>query len=156
VGCERNSAVKWRTAAYAGLAAGVLAALLEVVLWFIFSNALPEIFFRDARFAAAIVMGPQVLSRPPGFDWPVMLAATLLHFALSLAYGVILSYLIRRLRTLSSLLAGAAFGLFLYAINMYGFTIVFTWFEDTRDWITIAAHVAFGITAAATYRMLTK
>ena len=50
--------------------------------------------------------------------------------------------LISDLRTPLSLLAGALSDLFVYAMNVYGFTTVFPWFE------AVAAHVAFGIAAA--------
>ena len=73
---------------------------------------------------------------------------------MSIAYGLILAPLIARLGVLSSLLAGAAFGLSVYAVNMYGFTMVFPWFESTRDAITAAAHAAFGMAAAGFYRRL--
>src|SRR5437667_12113829 len=86
----------------------------------------------------------------------VMLVATMVHFALSVAYGLALSALIRRLRTLPSMLAGAAFGLCLYGVNMYGFTAVFPWFEATRDWITVATHAVFGVAAAGVYKMLSR
>ena len=79
-----------------------------------------------------------------------------MHLALSVAYGLILSRLISRLRTGSSLLAGTAFGLCLYAVNMYGFTTVFPWFEATRDGITVATHAAFGMVAAGVYGMLSR
>jgi uncharacterized membrane protein YagU involved in acid resistance len=148
--------VKWNAAAYAGIAAGIGATIVEIALWSAFTNALPEIFFRDARFAAAIVMGRGVLSTAAGFDWRVLLVATLVHFALSLAYGLILSRLIWRLRLSASVLAGIVFGLFVFALNMYGFTAVFPWFEATRDWITVAAHVVFGMVAAGVYRVLSR
>lgn len=146
--------MKWSAAAYAGIAAGIGATIVEIVLWLAFTDALPEIFFRDARFAAAIVMGRGVLPPAAGSDWRVLLAATLVHFALSVVYGLILSRLIWRLRMSASLLAGTAFGLFVFALNMYGLTAVFPWFEATRDWITFAAHLAFGIVAAGVYRAL--
>jgi hypothetical protein len=41
----------------AGIAAGILATVVQIVLWSVFTDALPTILFRDARFAAAIVMG---------------------------------------------------------------------------------------------------
>jgi len=148
--------VKWSAAAYAGIAAGIGATIIEIVLWSAFTDALPGVFFRDARFAAAIVMGPGVLSRAAGFDWWVLLVATLVHFALSVAYGLILSQLIWRLSMPASLLAGAAFGLFVFALNMYGFTTVFPWFEATRDWIAVAAHLVFGIVAAGVYKLLAR
>ena len=54
--------VKWSAAVYAGFAAGILATIVQIVLWSVFTDALPEIFFRDARFAAAIVIGMPVLA----------------------------------------------------------------------------------------------
>lgn len=145
--------VNWSAAVYGGIAAGILGTLAQIALWSVFTDALPTIFFRDARFTAAIVLGRTVLPPPASFDGPVMLVATLVHFALSVVYGVILSGLISRLRNSASLLAGAAFGLSLYAINMYGFTTVFPWFEAARDWITVVAHLVFGITAAGVFKM---
>lgn len=140
-------------AVYAGIAAGVLATVVQVALWSIFADAFPTILFRDARFAAAIVLGRGVLPPPASFSAPVMLVATVVHFALSIAYGMALSPLMSRLRTAPSLLAGAAFGLCLYGINMYGFTVVFPWFEATRDWITLVTHMVFGVAAAGTYKL---
>jgi hypothetical protein len=148
--------VKWSGGVYAGLAAGIVATVLEIVLWSVFTDALPEILFRDARLAAAIVLGPRALAAPSTFEPSVMLVATLVHFALSAAYGLILSVLIGRSRALSSIVVGAGFGLLLYAVNMYGFTLVFPWFAATRDWITVAAHLTFGIAAAGAYRALAK
>src|SRR5512135_242490 len=113
--------LNWRAAVGAGIGAGILATGLQIALWAAFSSGLPEILFRDARLAAAIVMGPKVLAPPATLDWYVMLIATLVHFTLSIAYGLILSRLIVFLGTPSSLLAGVMFGLLLYALNMYGF-----------------------------------
>ncbi|HKE38621.1 MAG TPA: sodium:proline symporter [Casimicrobiaceae bacterium] len=146
---------KW-AGCYAGIAAGIVASLFELASWSLFTHALPGIFLRDVRFAAAIVMGPQALSSIDTFDWTTFLVATLVHFALCIVYGLILASLIRRLRAIPSLLAGSAFGLGLYLINMHGFTILFPWFEAARDWITITAHVTFGVTAAGFYTLLVK
>jgi hypothetical protein len=144
--------IDWRSAALAGIAAGVVATLAQIALWWVSSEPLPAILFRDARLTAAIIMGSQVLPPPATFDWSIMLVATFIHFALSIAYGLTLSVFISRLGMPLSLLAGAVFGLLLYAINMYGFTFVFPWFAATRDWITAATHVVFGVIAAAVYQ----
>src|ERR1700681_300640 len=151
---KRNDmpSIHWRSAALAGIAAGVVATVAQIGLWWAASEPLPAMLFRDARLTAAIVIGRQVLPPPATFDWSIMLVATLVHFALSIAYGLTLSVFISRLSTPLSLLAGAAFGLFLYAINMYGFTFVFPWFAATRDGITAATHVVFGVVAAAVYK----
>jgi hypothetical protein len=140
-----------RAAVNAGVAAGILSTLAQIALWSTLSNAFPAILFRDARLAAAIVMGAAVLPPRTGFDWSVMLAATLVHFALSIFYALILAWLISRLATPLSAIVGAVFGLMLYAVNMYGFTIFFPWFEATRDWVTAASHVVFGVVVALVY-----
>lgn len=149
---NETSSLDWRSAAAAGVAAGIVATAAEIVLWWAVSESLPAILYRDARFTAAIVMGREVLPPPATFDVPILLVATMVHFALSLAYGLTLSAMISRLSTRASLLAGAAAGLALYAVNMYGFTFVFPWFAAVRDWITVAAHVVFGVAAAGTYQ----
>lgn len=143
----------WRAGAGAGIVAGIVSTVVQLLLWLAFTDALPQILFRDARLAAAIIMGPGVLPPPAGFDAGVMLAATLVHFALSIGYGLLLAALIAPLDWYRSALVGNAFGLAIYVINMYGFTAVFPWFAVARDWITLAAHLAFGVSAAAAYRL---
>jgi hypothetical protein len=144
--------IHWRSAALAGIAAGVVATLVQIGLWWAASEPLPAMLFRDARLTAAIVIGRQVLPPPATFEWSIMLVATLVHFSLSIAYGLMLSVIISRLSTSLSLLAGAAFGLFLYAINMYGFTFLYPWFAAARDWITATTHVVFGLVIVAFYK----
>lgn len=153
---RRWSRVDARAAVYAGVAAGVLATAVQIVLWLIFTDALPEILYRDSRFAAAIVLGRDVLPPPASFDVEIMLIAAAVHFALAVAYALLLGWLIADLRLRASLLAGAAFGLSAYALNMYGFTFVFPWFASSRDWITAATHLAFGIVLAGVYRVAVK
>jgi len=149
----RAAGIDIGAAVYAGVTAGIVATLTQIALWSIFTAALPAIFFRDSRFAAAIVMGRGVLPPPASFDGRVMLVATLVHFALAILYGLTVARLIAGLRIAPSLLAGSAFGLVLYAINMYGFTAVFPWFASSRDWITAVAHVVFGVALAGAYRV---
>jgi hypothetical protein len=145
-----------RAAVNAGVAAGILSTLAQIALWSMLSNAFPAILFRDARLAAAIVMGTAVLPPLTGFDGSVMLAATLVHFSLSIFYALILAWLISRLATPLSAIVGAVFGLVLYPVNMYGFTVFFPWFEAARDWITAASHVVFGVVVALVYVALSQ
>jgi hypothetical protein len=145
--------IHWRNAVLAGIAAGVVATLAQVALWWAASKPLPAILFRDARLTAAMVMGTGALPPPATFDGSVMMIATLIHFALSIAYGLALSVLIARTSTALALLAGAVFGACLYGINMYGFTLVFPWFVAARDWITAVTHVVFGVVAAVVYKI---
>lgn len=149
-----RTSIIWSAAVCAGIAAGIAATGAQIVLWWAFTDALPWIVYRDARLTAAIVMGRGVLSPPVTFDWDVMLIATLIHFALSIAYGIVLACFISRLGVTLSLAVGALYGLVLYVINMHGFTIIFPWFSEVRDWITIVTHAVFGVVIAGAYKVL--
>jgi hypothetical protein len=153
---RRTARVDARAAIYAGVAAGILATALQIVLWAIFTDAIPAILYRDSRFAAAIVLGPGVLPPPASFDPGIMMIAAVVHFALAIAYALLLAWLIANLRMRTSLVVGAAFGLSVYALNMYGFTAVFPWFASSRDWITTLTHLVFGMVLAAVYRIAAK
>jgi hypothetical protein len=146
--------INWTAALYAGIAAGIIATMAQIVLWWAVSDSLPGIMFRDARLAAAIVLGPEILPMQVAFDWPAMIVATLIHFSLSVIYSMILAVFIVRYSMAVSIFVGIEFGFILFGVNMYGFTLVFPWFEEARDWITLVAHIVFGIVAAAVYRVL--
>jgi hypothetical protein len=146
----------WLAAFCAGMAAGVFSTIAQILLWWSFWDVLPSILYRDARFAAAIILGQVVLPPPATLDWQVMFIATWIHFGLSIIYAIVLSSLIHRLSIKKSLIAGGLYGLGLFTINMYGFVIIFPWFIETRDWITVAAHVVFGVSASGVYKVLSK
>jgi len=129
----------------------VISTVVQVLLWATLTDALPGVLWRDARLAAALVLGKSALEPAASYDTQIVLVATLVHFALSIAYAVALAVLIARLGIVSSLIAGAAFGLALYSINLYGFTALFPWFTVARGGITLAAHIAFGLSASAAY-----
>ena len=148
--------VSWSAALGAGIAAGILATLVQIALWSIFLAAPTSILLRDTRFTAAIVLGRRVLLPAASVDAQILMVATLVHFALSVVYSLIIARLIAGLNLTLSLLVGVVFGIAVYGMNMYGFTSVFPWFESSRDWITVAAHAAFGIAAAASYKMLSQ
>jgi hypothetical protein len=145
--------IKWKAAIWAGVVAGVVSTLMQALLWAL-TGAFPSALLRDSRLAAAIVMGREVLPPPANFDLFIMLNAACVHFALSIMYGIMLAIMISRAVMETSILIGAAFGVALFVVNMYGFTAVFPWFVEVRDWITFTAHVVFGVAAAVTYRAL--
>lgn len=147
--------MNWCAAIAAGVIAGCVATLAQIILWWIFLDAaLPDILYRDAHLAAAIILGPAALQPTATFDLKVMFVATLLHFALSMTYSVILARIVFLWKTSNALLAGIFYGQALYGVNMYGFTITFPWFSLTRDWITLAAHIVFGVTVVGSYKTL--
>lgn len=138
---------------WAAFGAAIASTLAELLLWWIRDENAIRNLFRDARLAAAIVMGRGVLGPHTGFDPLVMGAATLVHFSLSLAYTTVLTMAVRSLSLRSALLAGTVFGLILYGINMHGLTTIFPWFIPVRGVVTLVAHLVFGITAAAIYKI---
>ena len=146
----------WLAAFYAGVVASITSTIAQILLWWIFWDALPSILYRDALFAAAIVLGQEVLPPPATLDWQLMFIATCIHFVLSVIYAIPLSWLIRYLDMKASLVSGGLYGLGIFTMNMYGFVIIFPWFVETRDWITITAHIVFGVSAAGTYKALFK
>lgn len=138
----------------AGVAAGVVSTLVQVLLWVIFTDEFPAVLFRDARLTAALALGGRVLPPPATFDAGVWIAAMFIHFALSICYAALLAPLATRIGSAMALVAGAVFGAAIYVVNLYGFTEVFPWFTQARGWITVAAHVIFGLTAASSCRFL--
>lgn len=140
----------------AGIISGIIATVVQMALWWLFHEPLPETLYRDARLAAAILMGPEVLPPPASLNWKVMIVATFIHFLISIGYSIILARLISRLDMPFSLFVGAIFGAFVYMVNMYGFTLIFPWFSIVRDWITFFTHIAFGMSLAGAYKRLAR
>ncbi|NTX25565.1 sodium:proline symporter [Burkholderia pyrrocinia] len=138
---------------WAAFGAAVGSTVIELLLWSIVGDDAIRNLFRDARLTAAIVMGRGVLGPSAGFDPLVMGVATLVHAALSLAYAALLAKVVRNMSLGAALLAGGAFGLVLYGVNLHAFTAIFPWFIPVRGVITLVAHLVFGITAAAVYRL---
>ncbi len=152
--CFLNHHSRYQVTIWAGVIAGTFATLIQVLLWLAFTDDFPSILFRDARLTAALILGGSVLPPPATFDVGVMLVATLIHFILSIAYTAVLAALAARLAAVTALLAGIGFGIALYLLNLYGFTLIFPWFAQARGWIALLAHGVFGITAISAYRYL--
>jgi len=150
MGAGSNRAV---AALLAGVSAGILSTFAQLLLWAAFGEDALGLLLRDSRLTAALVLGHDVLPPPATFDVEVMLAATAIHFLLSIFYAAILLP-VRRSGLVVSHLAGAGFGIVLYFINMHGFTAIFPWFAEARGGITLATHVVFGVAVSMTYQYL--
>jgi uncharacterized membrane protein YagU involved in acid resistance len=151
---EAEHAPHLKAAAFSGVIAGFFFALLMMILIPLFMG---ESAWTPVRMVAAIVMGERALeSTTAAFDTSLAIVALFVHFALSILYAVILAYLIYRLETASALLVGALFGLTLYVINFYAFTGLFAWFAVGRNWISVVAHLTFGLMLAFAYKQLAR
>jgi hypothetical protein len=143
----------WRAAIWAGLIAGVIFLLLELALPSLLIGSSPWVAL---RYTASMVLGEAVLPPPAGFDLSVVLVGLLLHFALSLLYACVLAFIVHRGGLLTGIIGGALFGLAIFAINYYTFTLLFPWFFSLRSWIVVAAHVLFGAIAGGLYEALER
>jgi uncharacterized membrane protein YagU involved in acid resistance len=152
-GALARRGIDWGVAVWAGVIAGIVFMMLEMVMVPLFLGASG---WGPPRMIAAIVMGRGVLPPPASFDLGVMMVALIVHLVLSIVFALILAWLIYRVGTGVALLIGAAFGLLLYLVNFYGFTAVFPWFAEARNWVSVFTHVVFGFVAAWAYKGIAK
>ncbi|MGH8809445.1 MAG: hypothetical protein ACREX0_16345 [Noviherbaspirillum sp.] len=145
----------WIAAAVSGFVAGAVLMVLELI-WSAIGDVSP---WTTTNMIAAITMGSDVMQSNE-FDFSVIMAALLTHYVLGTVYGMILAAIIAPFHFDSSpglaMLIGAVFGLALYLLNFYGMVRFFPWFAEMRNWVTVWAHVIFGMTAAFMYWQLEK
>lgn len=146
---ETGRSPHWGAATYAGLIASLVFLAVEMIMVPLFAGGSP---WAPVRMIGAIVLGRDVLPPPATFALGVTIAALIVHFVLGIILTWILALFVFRLDVLPAVVVGAAFGLVVYWVNFYGLTAVFPWFEAARNWITISAHVIFGIVAAWSYK----
>jgi hypothetical protein len=137
-----------------GLIAGTLATVTQFLLWVAAGEDASGLLLRDTRLTAALVLGRPALSPAAGVDIRVLLAATVVHFSLSVVYAALLLPIAKRLTSTASMLAGAFFGALLYFFNLHALTAIFTWFAEARGGITLAVHVVFGLSVMIVYRLV--
>lgn len=149
----RSVQLDWKAATWSGVIAGLVFLVLEMVMVPVFGGGSP---WGPPRMIAAIVLGEGVLPPPATFAPGIVLVAMVLHFVLSIVYALIFALVIHRLSLVPALALGAAGGLILYLVNFYGFTALFPWFAMARNWISIFAHIVFGLTTAGVYVTIKK
>lgn len=146
----------WVAAAASGFVAGAILMVLELFWSAIVQDSNPWV---TSHKIAAIVLGTDVL-RSADFSVGIVGVALIIHYALGIAFGLVLASIIAPFRFDSSigmaLLVGAVFGLLLYLINFYVLTSVFSWFADMRGWATLIANLLFGMALAVMYMKLER
>ncbi len=148
-----TTAINWKAAIIAGIIAGAIFMMLEMMLVPLIGGGSP---WGPPRMIAAIGMGKDVLPPPADFAAAPLMAAMLIHFPLSIVFAVILAFIVQRLGLGLAILIGAVFGLVLYFVNFYGFTAIFPWFAMARNAITIFTHIVFGAAAAWIYKAMAR
>ena len=149
----RGAEFKGSAAIWAGLIAGVVFLVMEMILVTTLGGGSA---WGPPRMMAAMVMGQEVLpgpENPPTFDMGIVLVGMMVHFMLSIVLAVALAAVLGAMRAGAgtAIAVGAGFGLLVYIVNFYGLTAVFPWFENARNWITIASHLVFGAVVGGSY-----
>lgn len=139
----------WQAAIWAGLIAGAVFLVAEMLMVMAFMGQSP---WGPPRMIAAIVMGKGVLPPPASFDMGIVTIAMLIHFGLAVIYGLIFSWIAHQVSGLNAILGGSVFGLAIYFINFYLISpVLFPWFTEAQNWISLVAHLLFGLTLGIAY-----
>ncbi len=146
---ERTGLVNWGAALLAGLAAGILLLLLEVLLVPI---AFRESPWAPIRMMASVIFGESLITSAAPLGLGAIVVGLLVHFAVSLLFAVVLGMLVRWFDWGPAALFGAGFGLVMYMILFHATWTWLGWFAAGRTAVNILLHVLFGITAALVYR----
>ncbi|KWR87737.1 hypothetical protein [Cupriavidus sp. IDO] len=142
----------WRAAVVAGLIAGVVYMVLELLTarFLLYQGA-----WGTVKMVAALILGREALASADAFSWTIVLAAGTVHFALSIIFAAILALVLASFRLDSSMalasLVGVLFGAIVYFVNFYALGRYFNWFDEARSWESLFAHALFGLIAAAGY-----
>lgn len=143
---QRN--VMWRAIPFAGLVAGTVFLLLNMIL----SPLLLQI---DAtiilRYFASIPLGTSALVTD---DSSFLIVALLTHYALSIGFTLIIAIVVHRWGLGVGIVGGAILGLSFYGINFYVGTLIFEWFFAINSPLLVISHIVFGAVAGGVYEML--
>ena len=144
----------WSAAVVAGLAAGAVLMVLDLVWPLMYGNGDP---WATSHKIAALLLGQQAL-QSSGFEFGVVAAALLTHYTLGVFSGLVIGTAIASLGWETSLVmtqvTGYVFGVVVYIMNFYVLASLFPWFEDMRGEATFLGQLAFGVSAALIYRKL--
>jgi hypothetical protein len=147
----------WAAAAVAGLAAGAVLMVLDLLWSSIFT---PEGPWRTSHMIAPIFLGRSAVGAGYSFSITVVSIALVTHYVLGVIFGLIMAAVLAQLRLDrkpgQAACAGAIMGLVLYLVNFDLLVVFFPWLAWLRGWDTVAAHVVFGVVAAYLYWRLKR
>lgn len=145
-----TGSIDWSAAVWAGVVAGIVFLVMEMMLAPLFGGA-PSMW-APPRMIAAIAMGEGVLPPPADFALGPVMVAMLIHFTLSIAFGIVTAFIVRSMSMGAAIGVGIVLALLLYVVVFYLMTPVWPWFANGRGWVAIVAHIAFGAVVAWWYR----
>jgi hypothetical protein len=137
---ERGRQIQWGAAVGAGLVAGFI--LLVVP--------------RGSPWSSLTFFSPVIMGRamPAGLGLPLGLIY-LIHIAVSIIYGLLISRVVASLRQERAILTGGLAGLVLYVINFGVFSAVAPAWRGAEVTV-VFTHIVFGLICAGAYRGLLR
>lgn len=150
-------ATDWPAAAVAGLAAGAVLMVLDLLWSSTFNPAGP---WRTSHMIAPIFTGRTGETFHYTFSVGVVSIALATHYVLGVVFGLALGWIMAQLHLDDiperAAVAGAVLGSLLYLLNFGILVRFFPWLVDLRGWDTYAAHIVFGVVAGLLYWRLKR
>lgn len=142
----------WPAALLAGLLAGIIFLLLNVLL----CRQLLANPWLPVQLPAALVLGVEALPPAPVEGFLVPVAGLVIHLLLAIGFTCLIAFCLHRWGILVGLVGGALFGLCLYSINYYFVADFVSGFVALRGWLMLASHCVFGAVAGGLYEFLER
>lgn len=142
--------VAWRAIPIAGLAAGAVFLLTNLLLM---PLALKVNGVLVLRYVASLILGEKALMDGGA---GVLILGIVVHFVLSIVFTLVISIVVHRWGLRVGVFGGALLGLALYGINLFTFTRLFPWFFALNGPILLISHVLFGAVAGGVYEALDR
>jgi ABC-type sulfate transport system permease subunit len=147
-------ATDWRAAVWAGVIAGIIFMMIEMLMVKFFMGESP---WGPPRMMAAMVLGKDVLPPPATFDLRIMMTAMMIHLPLSIVYGLILGWAVHRFSNTVAIVIAVLLGLAIYLINFYLVApLIFPWFTQAQNWVSLVSHLMFGLILGGAYAGLRR
>lgn len=140
---------------------GILAGIVAMIVFAIIEMAFSWAMRGTSPLQPLVVFGTATLHAlmPPahvGGGARTAIAGAACLLALGAVSGVILAYIVDRIGVGAAALAGAIFGLAMYAIDMHGVARLLPALADLRDWMSALAYVIQGALTAALFKVMTR
>jgi hypothetical protein len=142
----------WGMAIVAGIIAMIVFTIVEMAFSWAIRGTWP---WTPLETFGAIVRNVITPGMPATAGVGTAAAGSALLLVLGVLSGVIVAAIVHRLGMLTAAIVGVAFGLAMYAIDMYGFARVFPSLAGLRDWMSVLAYVIQGALTAGLYKVLT-
>lgn len=147
----RTREVDWSAAIVAGVVAGIVFMMMEMILMPLFGFA-PSMW-GPPRMIGAIGLGQEALPPPATFDLIIVMVAMVIHFMTSILFAAGVAFIIRDITMGPAIGIGIVAALLLYGLVFYVMTSgPWPWFENGRNWVNIMTHIVFGAIAAWSYK----